>query len=197
MKQQIHLTESELRRLILEAINEEMEEGALADTLGQTIGGIFGRTKDKGQEMAQKIKDITTAAYKDLKATYDANKKANQEISASKKAAKTADRNNKQVLKWLARDREYVNQMVNRYSDYNQGIATTAKTLLGSLRNAETESQNRLTAANADYSQAQDAKRELRTKNTNRYRYGNTQPVPNNEAIDAIVDKILNEMINK
>ena len=127
MKQQIHLTESELRRLILEAINEEMEEGALADTLGQTIGGIFGRTKDKGQEMAQKVKDRTTAAYKDLKATYDTNKKANQEISASKKAAKTADRNNKQVLKWLAQDREYVNQMVNRYSDYNQGIATTAK----------------------------------------------------------------------
>lgn len=197
MKQQIHLTESELRRLILEAINEEMEEGALADTLGQTIGGIFGRTKDKGQEMAQKVKDRATAAYKDLKTTYDTNKKANQEISASKKAAKTADRNNRQVLKWLEQDREYVNQMVNRYSDYNQGIATTAKTLLGSLQKAKDESGNRLKAANADYSQAQDAKRELRTKNTNRYRYGNAQPVSTNEAIDAIVDKIINEMINK
>lgn len=197
MGQQIRLTESELRNYILEAINEEMEEGALADTLGQTIGGIFGRTKDKGQEMAQKVKDRTTAAYKDLKATYDANKEANQKISDTKKAAKTANKNNKQVLKWLAQDREYVNQMVNRYSNYNQGIATTAKNLLGSLKIAETEAGNRVTTANDALGQAKTDKQELRTRNTNRYRYGNAQPQMATEAIDAIVDKILNEMINK
>lgn len=198
MGQQIRLTESELRNYILEAINEEMEEGALTDTAGQVLGGLFRKAKDKGQEMAQNVKDRATAAYDNLKATYDANKEANQKISDTKKAAKTASKNNKQVLKWLAQDREYVNQMVNRYSNYNQGIATTAKSLLGSLQKAETEAGNRVTTANGALDQAKTDKQELRTRNTNRYRYGNAQPqMATNEAIDAIVDKILNEMINK
>ena len=93
MGQQIRLTESELRNYILEAINEEMEEGAFTDTAGQVLGGLFRKAKDKGQEMAQNVKDKATAAYDNLKATYDANKEANQKISDTKKAAKTANKN--------------------------------------------------------------------------------------------------------
>lgn len=198
MGQQIRLTESELRNYILEAINEEMEEGAFTDTAGQVLGGLFRKAKDKGQEMAQNVKDKATAAYDNLKATYDANKEANQKISDTKKAAKTANKNNKQVLKWLEQDKNYIQQMLNRYSNYNPGIANTAGVLLKSLEKAGKESGNRLTTANDDYRQAQNAKQELRTTNTNRYRYGNAQPqMATNEAIDAIVDKILNEMINK
>lgn len=209
MKQQIHLTESELRRLILEAINEEMEEGVVWDTLK----GIGKGVAQKGADVAGKFKDAYNSYQNDADVTDAKNnyKQMKNNMRTAKQDYRAANKTKRQISKASPKDIQYLDDMYGRYSQVNPSIAKGIKMLKGQIQTAVNMSDDAVGAAASAYQTAQnnkaDAKADISAAKTQRsYNFtnkiankisGQPQPVPTNEAIDAIVDKIINEMINK
>lgn len=210
MGQQIRLTESELRNYILEAINEEMEEGFVWDTLKGFGKGVA----QKGAAVADKVKGAYNAYQNDagVASAKDNYAQMQNNMKTAKQDYRAANKTNKQISKASTKDIQYLDDMYNRYSQVNPKVAKGIKMLKSQIQSSVDMAGQAATNASNAYNTAKtntaDAKAGVSTAKAQRSQNvvnnmankvsGQPQPqMATNEAIDAIVDKILNEMINK
>lgn len=198
MGQKITITESQLRDMVVRAINEQLgeseDEGAGWDTFKQMFGGAAQRVGDKIQNTANNISTI-----------YNQNKEANNKVRTAKKDFKTANKANNQLQQQMEKDAQYLDGIKQRYTQFNPGIAKSAGMLSNSIKKAGEASQQNVNNLGNAYQTAQNDRSAMRTQNQNNVRNngmsGTTQQQQNyskvGESIEKIVDKVINEMLEK
>ena len=197
MANQIKLNEEQLRNMIMQAINEEMEEG------------YFGNLLKRG---ANKVANAGKQFYNNYqadKAAFNAQtadeKNAMQQAKAGMQQAKTgvrdAKRINRDIQGNLQKDYQNLTDMQNRYKQIDNTITYEIgqiKRRIGQLsKQAQTNyttAQDTSAKAKEAYGSSKSAYRTAKQNATNTYGMPQPQQQAVNEAIDIAVDRILNEI---
>jgi len=199
MKQNITITESQLRDMVVRAINENMNEGFFGDMFRGAKQAYSNYRNDAGVQNAK-----------------EAQKQAKQTM-------RTANKTNKQITNASQKDLAYLNNMQQRYGDFNikQGlnmlIAQIQKAVQSAGQNATNAQNNYNTAQNT----TQQAKNTRSQNLINKISGGNqqqpqqqqpqqqpqsfTQSIsnppanqqPQNQAMEEMVDRIVSNYINE
>lgn len=197
MANQIKLNEEQLRNMIMQAINEEMQEG------------YFGNLLKRG---ANKVANAGKQFYNNYqadKAAFNAQtadeKNAMQQAKAGMQQAKTgvrdAKRVNRDIQGNLQKDYQNLTDMQNRYKQIDDTITYEIgqiKRRIGQLsKQAQTNyttAQDASAKAKEAYGSSKSAYRMAKQNATNTYGMSKPQQQAVNEAIDIAVDRILNEI---
>ncbi len=184
MGQKITISESQLRDIVVKAINESMEEGFLGDMFRGAKQAYNNYRNDAGVQGA----------------------KAQQQDA--KQAMKTANKTNKQISNASQKDLAYLQNMQQRYGDYSikQGLNMLISQIKKAASSAGENAQNAQAAYNTAKGNTQQAKQN-RSQNLVKKIGGASQQQqhePENnyqqameEAINKAVNKLINEMDNK
>lgn len=182
MGQKITVTESQLRDMVVKAINESMEEGFFGDMFRGAKQAYNNYRNDSG------VQDART-----------------QQQNA-KQAMKTANKTNKQISNASQKDLAYLQNMEQRYGDYN--IKNGLNMLISQIKKAATSAGENAQNAQAAYSTAkgntQQAKQNRSQNFINKIGGVTQQQQPENnyqqameETINKVVNNVINEMIKK
>lgn len=199
MSNQVKLNEAELKNLIREAINEEMQESYFTNLFKRGVNKAW----DAGKQMAQRVKD-DKAAYDAMSAD---EKAAMQQAKGGMKTAKQnrsdAETVSIEMQRAIPLDVRKLENMSKRYANYDKDIQGVIKNLSDRLSNILSQVNANASNAARDYRTAKQgyktAKGNYRAarQNADANFNGVAAPANVNEAIDQVIDKVLFEIKNK
>lgn len=181
MAQQIRLNEDQLKSMIMEAINEEMQEGYFGNLLKRGINNAV----NAGKQAAQNIKN-----------DYQGYRALGADERQAKSDMKAANRTNKGIAKNISNDIAALDAMMARYQQVYPRVANSINMAKSQLNKAAQMASQNAQNAQANYNTQKAAANQARAN----YKSGNMQPQAQpamNEQIDRIVGNLIKELSNK
>ena len=186
MGQKITVTESQLRDMVVKAVNESMEESFFGDMFRGVSQAYNNYKNDAGVQDA----------------------KAQQQNA--KQTMKTANKTNKQISNASQKDLAYLQNMQQRYGDYSikQGLDMLISQIKKAASSAGESAQNAQAAYNTAKGNTQQAKQNRSQNLINKISGTQQQPQqqqqPENdyqkamkEAVSKVVNNVINEIVKK